>query len=68
MKGLTVKQKADSEFRRRARLKKRVRPCRKCGGEGKICSQSGRPWSKCDCGWCERGPSTVERCPKCKAK
>ncbi len=42
--------------------------CRKCGGEGGICSQSGRPWSRCDCGWCERGPSTYKACPKCKGR
>lgn len=43
-------------------------PCRTCRGEAVICRQTGRPWSVCDCGWCERGSSTKVSCPICKAE
>lgn len=40
--------------------------CELCRGQGVICPRTKQPWNDCNCGWCERGPTTAKTCPVCK--
>jgi hypothetical protein len=42
--------------------------CPDCNGEGSLCAETKRPWSECDCGWCERGTKQRIECPRCGGK
>jgi hypothetical protein len=40
--------------------------CHRCVGHSYLCSATDKPWNDCDCGMCERGPSTMITCPACQ--
>ena len=41
--------------------------CGTCGETKIVCVSTGRQWSECDCGHCERGLGNHKPCPDCSA-